>query len=304
MLATMLGHHPELYAFTGEGNFFEHVESFHSKDRQNQIREIAREIARADDPALEEDIQEAIVSHLRKEEAKTVFDRYAAGKNVVAARHHASRWVQKATSYIFHVESILQALPKTKLLFLVRNPLDLAASVKRRGYYQHHIGRTIWGWNTGVRKALKWIQKYPESIQAYRYEDLVEETESVIREISDFCGIDFDPGCTKVRHVNPSEDPYAQIGKEGRPDKSRIYYYPAVLSNADEGAVRTLVSHSTLNAFYPGLPTPPEEPTLKHKLRAAKFVLASIGASAWQHAKMLASRPAHTVRRLKKRLVG
>ncbi|WP_262920905.1 sulfotransferase family protein [Salinibacter ruber] len=302
MLATMLGHHPDLYAFTNEGNFFEHVESIRSQERREQIRSIAREIRRGG--GAERQTEEEIVACLREKEGLNAFDRYIVGKDIVAAKQGASRWVQKATSYVFQVESILQAFPDAKLLFLIRNPLDLAASIKRRGYYQHHIWRTMWGWNTGVQKALTWMEKYPESIQAYRYEDLVEETDSVIRDISDFCGIDFDPRCTKVQHVNPSEDPYSRAGEEGRPDKSRMYYYPDVLNNTDEVAVRTLVSSSPLDAFYPSLPPPPEEPTLKHRLRAARFVLASIGASGWQHIKMLGSDPAHTVRRLKKRLVG
>lgn len=302
MLATMLGHHPDLYAFTGEGNFFEHVESIRSQGRQKQIRRIACEILQGG--GSESETEDEIVAHLQGKEGLNALDRYVVGKDVVAATHGASRWVQKATSYVFQVESILQAFPDAKLLFLVRNPLDLAASVKRRGYYQHHIGRTIWGWNTGVQKALKWMEKYPESIQAYRYEDLVEETDSVIRDISDFCGIDFDPRCTRVQHVNPSEDPYSQAGEEGRPDKSRMYYYPDVLNNADERAVRTLVSGSTLDTFYPDLPAPREEPSLRHKLRAVTYVLASIGASTWQHTKMLMSDPVHTVRRLRRRLIG
>jgi hypothetical protein len=302
MLATMLGHHPDLYAFTGEGNFFEHVESIRSQRRQNQIQSITHEILRGDGSGSNTD--DEIVSRLQRKEGLNAVDRYVLGKDVVAEKHGASRWVQKATSYVFQVESILGAFPSAKLLFLVRNPLDLAASVKRRGYYQHHIWRTIWGWNTGVQKALTQRRKYPESIQAFRYEDLVQETDSVIQEICDFCDIDFDPRCTKVKHVNPSEDPYAQTGEQGRPDKSRIYYYPDVLSAADEGAIRTLVSRSALRTFYPDLPAPREEPSLRHKFHAARFVLTTIGASTWQHAKMLTTDPAHTIRRLKKRLIG
>ncbi|WP_423824337.1 sulfotransferase [Salinibacter ruber] len=142
MLATMLWHHPDLYAFTNEGNFFEHVESIRSRGRQSQIQNIAHEILRSDGSGIE---LSEIISCLREQEGLNAFDRYIAGKDIVAAKQGASRWVQKATSYVFQVESILQAFPDAKLLFLVRNPLDLAASVKRRGYYQHHIGRNDMG---------------------------------------------------------------------------------------------------------------------------------------------------------------
>jgi len=302
MLATMLGRHPEVYAFAGEGGFFEHADSLQQETAEDQEERLAHMIAHEADPVLRGEARQTIADHLRESNTQGTIARYTAGKQFVAAKHDATRWVQKATSYIFHINRILDAYPQAHLLFFVRNPLDIAASVYRRGYFHGHIWRTILGWNTGVRRALEHEQKAPERVRLFRYEDLVTDTKTAVEDILAFCNLEFDSRCTKVPQVNPSENPY-EIGDEYKePDNSRVQYHSQVLDVADESAVRTLVSSELLNRVYPDLPDFEGEPQWHHRLQAIRLVFSSLGASILQHGQMAVDDPSHTLRRLKKRL--
>lgn len=293
MLTKMLGQHPKVFAFTGEGSFFEHVQPICSKSKEGQIRWIARNIGGD---------SEVIASHLRKEKRDTAFSRYAESKNVIAERSGANQWVQKATSYIFQVDLILEVFPEAKILFLIRNPLDLAASLQRRGKYESHLGRMMWGWKTGVEHALEWESNHPNSVRIFRYEDLVQDTESEIRKISKFFGISFDYRCTKVTHVNPSEKKYEEIGEQKEPDSSRVYYYQSVLSSPEEMAVRILMPDDHVSTLYPNLPTPSVEISFKNRIRASRLFITSFWSTFVEHVGMIMDDPEHAIRRVRKRV--
>ncbi len=305
MLATMLGRHADVYASTGEGNFFEQVNAIQTGAPEERRERVVREIAHGADPVLGKELQRTIRSYLRDAvDCQASEELYAKGKAFLAAQNGAERWVQKATSYVFHTERILEAFPDAKLLFLVRNPLDLAASVHRRGYFWNHIARTVWGWNAGGRRALRWAEERPSAFQIYRYEDIVRQPEKELRRITDFCGLSFSSSCLEVPHVNPSENPYAQASDETGATTSRVFYYPDVLSPVNEMAVRTLVDEDRLFSLYPDLPDPQGTFGWKSRQRAGVLVGASLLAATRQHARMLLQDPGHTVRRLKKRLLG
>jgi hypothetical protein len=207
MLATMLGRHPEVYAFTGEGNFFEHIDSIRAEAYEARRDQVVHEIVHGADPVLGDDLQETLRTHLRDEtERRGAVGLYAEGKAALTRRNGAERWVQKATSYVFHVERILEVFPAARLLFLARNPLDLAASVHRRGHFENQIARTVWGWNAGLRQALDWADNQPSNVRVCRYENVVQRPKEKLKEITDFCGLSFSSDCLDIPHVNPSEN--------------------------------------------------------------------------------------------------
>jgi hypothetical protein len=157
MLATVLGRHPEVYAFTGEESFFEHWNSM--PHDQHIVHRVVREIEGGSDmedvPGVEEllsrNFPHPLAQFLREKvgPGASPLGLYLRGKQRVAASNGADRWAQKATSYAFYIEDILQAIPSSRLIFLLRNPLDLTASLKRRGGWSHVL-RMVWGWNRGT----------------------------------------------------------------------------------------------------------------------------------------------------------
>jgi hypothetical protein len=304
MLATMLGQHPDVHAFTGEGNFFEHIDSIQSESLDERRRRVVREIlhgAGGGRDNLREDLSDYLQDETKLRGALAL---YAEGRAALARREGATRWAQKATSYVFHVERILRAFPDARCVFLVRNPLDLAASVQRRGYFQNHIARTIWGWNTGVRRALDLVDHHRSGIRIHRYEDLVRQPEEELKRILDFCDLSFSAGCLDIPHVNPSENSYAEADDSSGVNTSRVYYYPHVLSTEDEMAVRALASDELLEPLYPDLPSPRGAFGWRSTYRVGILMAKTVLSGTRQHAGMMFQDPGHAVRRLKKRLLG
>ncbi|NJL75145.1 MAG: hypothetical protein HC892_09035 [Saprospiraceae bacterium] len=51
---------------------------------------------------------------------------------LITTGHQRKYWVLKATSYIFYASQILDHTTGVKLVYIMRNPLDLTASTKKR----------------------------------------------------------------------------------------------------------------------------------------------------------------------------
>ena len=298
MLATLLGRHPEVYAFTGEGTFYEHRTTIEQMDDPRP--RVVEEVANGADPPLGDDMQRRIAERLRGEETSSAaVDLYAAAKSVVATAAGAERWVQKATSYVFHVEDLLAALPTARLVFLVRNPLDLAASLKRRGE-RRRLLRMVWGWNRGVRIVQRWADD--RRVLLLRYEDLVQHAEERLREVCRFADLRFDEALLEVPHVNRSETPYSRGGEEKGLDASRIHYYRDVLTPEEEAVVRAWTETDRLRSTYPDLPDAREARFGTRMGTTVRSLGQTLQTLVADHASMLMRDPRHVLDRIRRRI--
>lgn len=299
LLATMLGRHPCVYPFTGEGTFFEHRRAI--QQEEDPVPRVAAEVAGGADPPLSAEVRKELTRFLHRERGgeTTVSDLYSRGKERVAASEGADRWVQKATSYVFHVDDILRALSASRLIFLLRNPLDLGASLKRRDNW-HRVLRMIWGWNRGVRLAHRWGDE--ERVLLVRYEDLVRRPEALLREVCSFAGLSFDEALLEVPHVNRSETPYNTDSAETGLDDSRVYYYRDVLSPEEEAVVRTWADTDRLRSAYPDLPQPRKHGAVGKVGLTVQAVGGLIQTLATDHAATLIQNPGHVLDRVRRRI--
>lgn len=226
MLATMLGKHTDLHAYDGEGMFFEQIEAIRAKNEHTKrVNAVIREIEQAKDCKIKDSRKKDIKSNLlclSKKNASLV-DLYTTGRSQLARDAGAERWVQKATSYIFLIDEIIRALPKAQFIFLLRNPLDIAASLKRREATEYW-SRMAWGWRKGVRRARRFEAAHPESFLVVKYEELVRKPKNTFQNISRFCKIDYQKRCLKIPHVNKSKDPYEKSNSEGGLSEDRVSY--------------------------------------------------------------------------------
>ena len=98
---------------------------FEDSPLPEQKAKVVHELMRAGDPVLSDDLQELVRRQFKPFEGDwTAKELYAEGKHVLADRVAATRWAQKATSYVFHIQRILQLFPEATLLFLIRNLLE------------------------------------------------------------------------------------------------------------------------------------------------------------------------------------
>ncbi|MEN9785914.1 MAG: hypothetical protein RLZZ299_1178 [Pseudomonadota bacterium] len=97
------------------------------------------------------------------------------------------RWACKSTFMIDHVRDVLDRVPDAKLLFLVRDPRDVALSSKTSVFSTFHPVRTAELWRDQQRTGLHWLDTLPpERIRLVRYETLVAEPEATLRSLCAF----------------------------------------------------------------------------------------------------------------------
>jgi hypothetical protein len=162
-------------------------------------------------------------------------------------------WVRRATSYIFYAEQILDLMPEARLLYLLRNPYDKCASLKRRNPRLDRFGAMVVGWNKGLRIASKLQQSHPDRFRIVRYEDMVTTPVETFRGVFEFVGVPFRQEYLDIPHVNRSEAHQIRTSATSGISKSRVYYYVDVLRPSEIAAIDMLVAKQSIREMYPDL---------------------------------------------------
>jgi len=254
MLSLALGRHSRLYGSIGESRLLEHAASIASRRPAARSGLVARHLARSTQPKLPatttSELETVLTAELVRQPEATVADLMSAGMRRLADGHE--RWAQKATSYIFYVDDILQAFPRAQLIFMLRNPFDIAASLKTRGQ-RADIVRAVLAWNRGVRRAVAFGSREPERFLVAPYEAVVASDDLAMRRIMKFLGLDLEPQQLEIPHVNRSESQYTLTSDSLGMTGNRIYYYTDVLDTAEIKLVNHFVDYKVLRESYPEL---------------------------------------------------
>ena len=200
------------------------------------------------------------------------------------------------------VDEVLECFPDARLVFLARNPLDLAASMKRRGGWGA-VARMVYGWNKGVRLALRYADTQRERFLVVRYEEFVEESRQKMADICGFCDLPFRESYLDIPHVNRSESPYDQSSATEGISSSRLGYYRRVLSDTETGAVQALVDDRLMDALYPEHFSDTGA-SLSARSYAVGLALYGGVRVVTDHAGTLVKDPRHTIQRIQKRLLA
>lgn len=256
MLAVALGLHHEIHASIGESLLLEHTTSLARLAPPARAKEIARHLQDSAQPPLSSEVttnvEEVLAAALARTPTLGIGDLMSLGMQHLAAAVGKTRWAQKATSYIFYVDTILELFPKAQLIYLSRNPFDIGASLKRRGDGGDMI-RAVIAWNKGVKLAFAHADAEPARFRLVHYERLVTVGEVLLREVMDFLGHSFEPGQLDIPHVNRSEQKYTLDSNERGFNDSRIYYFKSVLTADEIKLIHHYVEKNLLNRAYPDL---------------------------------------------------
>jgi len=274
MLTNIFGRHPDVCTFNREGHFFEEVESVRENSETTYPEYIAQEMARS--KGLDAEEKEDLLSHLEevRYECDGIIDLYKKAKKFVAHEEGANAWVQKATSYVFYIEKIIKNIPSSRLIFLVRNPLDTAGSISKRNNFRSHILRNIWGWNKGVKKALNKKRTFGNKIAICKYEDLAKKPEKEAKRIFSFCGLKFEKSYIRVNHVHSADT--EKYDREKGVNTSKIDKYTNEISTREESLVRTLVNEELFEDLYPEISDKKRKIKISSKIMGYTEILLSI----------------------------
>jgi hypothetical protein len=116
------------------------------------------------------------------------------------------RWACKSTFMIEHVAEILKYFPAARFIYLVRDGRDVAFSAKSSVYNRYHVYYTAQLWCKEQQLGLSWFNKLlPEQILLMKYEDLISDTEGVIKKTCLFLGEVFEEKMLEYHHSDEAQ---------------------------------------------------------------------------------------------------
>lgn len=128
----------------------------------------------------------------------------------------------KTLTHLYHVETLLQWFPQAKIIHLFRDPRAILASewvrrmkrYPRRSYLCIRTGKLVYSFMIVVHMTVAWLyaarlhrkyqEQYPQNYYLLKFEDLVGNAESSVRELCGFLEIDYDPMMLKPKQVGSS----------------------------------------------------------------------------------------------------
>ncbi len=117
------------------------------------------------------------------------------------------RWIDKTPQNIYGGALILSAFPSARLLHIVRNPLNVVASMLMgRQVSVPDVHGAINYWCEAVQIAATLRKAAPDRIMDLRYEDLVADVPGVMAGVQRFAGIVAPPGLYARADAHPERD--------------------------------------------------------------------------------------------------
>jgi hypothetical protein len=116
------------------------------------------------------------------------------------------RWADKTPLYVEYIPEILEIFGDVKIVHIVRDGRDVARSLLRTEFGPNNLYRAAATWKRRVTHGLRAEARYgPNVVKQVRYEQLLTETESVMRGILDFVDEPFSPAVLGRCPVDPAE---------------------------------------------------------------------------------------------------
>jgi len=122
----------------------------------------------------------------------TAADAIRAFYMLYAEREGKTRYGDKTPGYVQEMRRIQRVLPEARFVHIIRDGRDVSLSHLRMNWGPETYAQSARLWRNRVRKA----RKMAPSIEHYmeiRFEDLVADSEGVLRRVCDFIELDFDP---------------------------------------------------------------------------------------------------------------
>ena len=165
-----------------------------------------------------------LVSRAAQLEASDLGDAYLRATEPL--RGNASRFVDKLPSNYFYLPLILKALPKARVVHLVRDPRDacfasfkqLFADAYPHSYDQREMARHFSRYH---RLMKTWRKRFEDRFHDLVYEDLVTDLEPHARELIEFLGLPWEDSCLDF-HAHEGAVSTASAAQVREPSYTRL----------------------------------------------------------------------------------
>lgn len=116
-----------------------------------------------------------------------------------------SIWGDKTPSNALSIDSICNVFPNARIISMVRDPRDVVLSLSRISWHRGNVVQHAKEWRETAKILRAAVSERSVRVLCVRYEDLLEETETMLASICDFIGVEFEIGMLQYyRHAVPN----------------------------------------------------------------------------------------------------
>lgn len=176
-----------------------------------------------------------------------------------AAKRTKPRWVEKTPNHICNLDLIRQLWPTAAIIRIVRDPRDVALSMRKLPTFSNQPLPNIYIWREWNLAAERFFETDAQAISV-RYEDIVDQPEDQLTKLCAFLGEEFDPamlafGAAAADVSSRNESWKSQVSE--RLSASRKYAWKQHLQ-PEHRQVADLVCHDLLEKYGYETSSPPE----------------------------------------------
>jgi Sulfotransferase family len=201
LLRLMLDAHPEL-AIPPETHFIPKViEACDERgDPHDRVLELLTSHRRWPDYRLDAD---ELRERLARIQPLSAGDALRAFYHLYAEKQGKPRWGDKSPSYVRRMRRVASALPEAHFVHLVRDGRDVALSQVEVDFGPDEVTAAAEDWVEGIAKARRQARRLRAYLEL-RYEDLVADPETVLRRVSEFIDLRWEPAMLEY-HAGASD---------------------------------------------------------------------------------------------------
>ena len=96
---------------------------------------------------------------------------------------------------------ILSAYPNAKFIQMIRDPRDRFHAILEKSVKKHGIGVATSRWLSSAALGKKYQAKYPDQYKVIRYETMVTQPQSTMKEICSFLGVKYEPAMIELKDI-------------------------------------------------------------------------------------------------------
>ncbi len=122
----------------------------------------------------------------------TAADAIRAFYMLYAEREGKARYGDKTPGYVKEMRRIQRVLPEARFIHIIRDGRDVSLSHMRMNWGPESYAESARLWRNRIRKARKMAPDIDHYLEI-RFEELVADTEGVLRRVCDFTELEFDP---------------------------------------------------------------------------------------------------------------
>jgi len=156
----------------------------------------------------------------------------------------AKIWVEHAPHNLEYVELLKSLYPNAKFIHIIRDGRAIAASYQNITWGPRGMKNIASHWLKSLAYGFAYEAKYPEDVLSVKYEDLLSDTKTTVKKITDFIGLEYENNMLQANGLIVPEYTKHQHGLVGKKaDKARINAWEKTLTKREI----ELFEHETKN---------------------------------------------------------